>query len=91
MSLLAAYQLRGKLKTEWPSEWDRLYFYKMGRAAADNRSRGKSSSNTQRGNAARRKSHSGGTKVIQALDCQSKPFSWGSKGAILFCEREWPL
>ena len=63
----------------------------MGRAAADNRSRGKSSSNTQRGNAARRKSHSGGTKVIQALDCQSKPFSWGSKGAILFCEREWPL
>ena len=22
MSLLAAYQLRGKLKTKWPSEWD---------------------------------------------------------------------
>ena len=62
----------------------------MGRAAADNRSRGKSYSNTQRGNAARRQSHSGGTKVIQALDCQSRPFSWGCKGDILFREREYP-
>ena len=63
----------------------------MGRAAADNRSRGKSSSNTQRGNAARRKSHSGGTKVIQALDCQSKPFSWGSKGAFSFAKENGPF
>ena len=39
----------------------------------------------------RRHFHSGGTKVIRARDCQSKPFSWGSKGAILFCERESPL
>ena len=35
--------------------------------------------------------HSGGIKVVQNRGCQSKPFSWGSKGAILFCEREWPL
>ena len=25
------------------------------------------------------------------LLAMSKPFSWGSKGDILFCEREWPL
>ena len=39
----------------------------------------------------RRHFHSGGTKVIRARDCQSKPFSWGFKGGILFCERESPL
>ena len=33
-------------------------------------------------------------QAAQLFKCQSanaKPFSWGSKGAILFCEREWPL
>ena len=30
-------------------------------------------------------------KPLRARDCQSKPFSWGSKGAILFHKREWPL
>ena len=62
------------------------------RAAADNRSRPNriaepmavSVSNT----AACRHSHSGGAKVIQARDCQSKPFSWGSKGDILFPRKE---
>ena len=39
----------------------------------------------------RRHFHSGGTKVIRARGCQSKPFSWGSKGAIFFREREWPF
>ena len=69
----------------------RLHQNKMSRAAADDRSRGKSYSNAKRGFAARRQLHSGGIKVVQARDCQAKPFSWGSKGAILFCEREWPL
>ena len=43
----------------------RLHFYETGRAAADNRSRDKSYSNTNRGSAARRHFHSGGIKVIQ--------------------------
>ena len=68
-----------------------LHLRSDSRAAADDRSRGKSYSSSKRGNAARRQSPSGGTKAIRAGDCQSKSFSWGSKGAILFCEREWPL
>ena len=69
----------------------RLHQNKMSRAAADDRSSGKSYSNIQRGNAAHRHSHSGGAKVIRARDCQSKTFLLGDlKGAILFCEREWP-
>ena len=55
----------------------RLHQNKMSRAAADDRSRGKSYSNSKRGNAARRHSHPGGIKVIRIRDCQSKPFSWG--------------
>ena len=69
----------------------RLHQNKMSRAAADSRSRGKSYSSSKRGNAARRQSPSGGTKAVQARDCQSNPFLLGDlKGAILFCEREWP-
>ena len=36
----------------------------------------------------RRHFHSGGMKVVRAPDCQSKPFSWGSKGDILFPWKE---
>ena len=40
MSLLAAYQLRGKLKTEWPSEWDMAERrYELGDAAVRFRGR----------------------------------------------------
>ena len=40
MSLLAAYQLRGKLKTEWPSEWDMTERrYELGDAAVKLRGR----------------------------------------------------
>ena len=30
-------------------------------------------------------------KSFEPETANQKPFSWGSKGAILFCEREWPL
>ena len=30
-------------------------------------------------------------KSFEPEAANQKPFSWGSKGAILFCEREWPL
>ena len=61
----------------------------MSRAAADDRSRGKSYSNAKRGSAARRHSHSGGIGVIQVRDCQSNPFLLGGvRGAILFPRKE---
>ena len=30
-------------------------------------------------------------QLFKLFACNGKSFSWGSKGAILFCEREWPL
>ena len=30
-------------------------------------------------------------QLFKRQSANAKPFSWGSKGAILFCEREWPL
>ena len=30
-------------------------------------------------------------KSFEPETANQKPFSWGFKGAILFCEREWPL
>ena len=63
-----------------------------GCATADNRSSGKSYSNTNRGNAARRHSHSGGISVIQASDCQSKAFLLGvQRGHSLLQNRMAPL
>ena len=38
----------------------------------------------------RRYYHSAGTVLLQDRDCQCEPFSWGSKGDILFREREYP-
>ena len=36
--------------------------------------------------------HSGRQESLRKPETANhKPFSWGSKGAILFCEREWPL
>jgi hypothetical protein len=29
-------------------------------------------------------------KWFKPKTANQKPFSWGFKGAILFCEREWP-
>ena len=29
-------------------------------------------------------------QFFELLACNVRPFSWGFKGAILFCEREWP-
>ena len=64
-----------------------LHFYKMGRAAAESRSRSNRIATLNAAMPRTRHFHSGGTKVIRARDCQSKPFSGGSKGGILFCER----
>ena len=38
----------------------------------------------------RRHFHSAGAALLQAPSCRCEPFSWGSKGDILFREREYP-
>ena len=69
----------------------RLYSYKIGRAAADNRSRGKSYRSSKRGNAARRKCNRQALQLFELLACNVKTFLLGDlKGDILFCEREYP-
>ena len=56
---------------------------------SENRSRPNRIEELNAATAARRHSHSGGIEVIQAQDCQSRsPFSWGSKGDILFPRKE---
>ena len=63
----------------------------MGRAAADNRSRGKSYSNSKRGNAAHRQCNRQALQLFELLACNVKTFLLGDlKGDILFCEREYP-
>ena len=67
------------------------HFYKMGRASADNR---RESNRIATPNAA--KPRAGipipeGKRSFKPETANQKPFSWGSKGAILFCERERPL
>nr|DAX88169.1 MAG TPA: hypothetical protein [Caudoviricetes sp.] len=63
-----------------------MHFYKISRAAADDRSRP-----SRLAPSPGRHFHSGGIKAIRARGYQREIFSWGFKGAILFCEREWPL
>ena len=60
-------------------------------ATADNRSRGKSYSNTQRGSARYGQCNRQALQPLRAARLQWKPFSWGFKGVILFCKRMAPL
>ena len=63
----------------------------MGRAAADNRSRGKSYSNTQRGNAARREVQSASAAALRAARLQCEFSLGGCKGGVSLFEKEIPL
>ena len=76
----------------------RLHQNKMSRAAADDRSRGKSYSSSKRGFAARREVQSASIAPLRAARLQwrgqgaeSLAFSWGCKGDILSRERISPL
>ena len=67
-----------------------MYFYKISRAAADNRSRGKSYSNTQRGSAARRKCNRQALQLFELLACNGN-FLWeGVREGYLFFEKRYP-
>ena len=70
------------------------HFYKMGRAAADNRSRGKSYSKPQRGFAARRKCNRQALQLFELPACNAnaflldgrRPFSFsGKKMGVASC------
>ena len=68
-----------------------LHFYKISRAAADDMS---TSSRIAPPNAATPRAGiliPEAQKSFEPETANQKPFSWDSKGAILFCEREWPL
>ncbi len=59
---------------------------------SENRSRANRIATPKRGNAARRYFHSGGIKVIQARDCQSKRLSLGvPKGIFSFAKENIPF
>ena len=68
-----------------------MHSYKMSRAAADDRSSGKSYSNIQRGNAARRQRNRQAPHLFKLLACNENPFLLGVKGGYsLSEEREYP-
>ena len=67
------------------------HFYKMGRAAADNRSRGKSYSNANAATPRYGQCNRQALQLFELLACNGKTFLLGDqKGDILFCEREYP-
>ena len=69
-----------------------LHFYKMGRAAADNRSKSNRIASAKRGICrAHGQCNRQASQLFELLACNGKTFLLGDqKGAILFCEREWP-
>ena len=63
----------------------------MGRAAADNRSRGKSYSNANAATPRYGQCNRQALQLFELLACNVKTFLLGDlKGDILFCEREYP-
>ncbi|OLA27886.1 MAG: hypothetical protein BHW32_00770 [Firmicutes bacterium CAG:129_59_24] len=67
------------------------HFYKMGRAAAGSRSRGKSSCSANAATPRYGQCNRQALQLFELLACNGKTFLLGDqKGAILFCEREWP-
>ena len=67
-----------------------LHFYKMGRAAADSRSRSNRIATLMRQRRARGTFTSETSELFKPETANPRPFSGGSKGGILFCERESP-
>ena len=67
------------------------HFYKMGRAAADDRSRGKSYSSAQRGFAARREVQSASAAALRAARLQCEFSLGGCKGGVSLFKKEMSL
>ena len=67
------------------------HFYKMGRAAAGSRSRGKSSCSANAATPRYGQCNRQALQLFELLACNVKTFLLGDlKGDILFCEREYP-
>ena len=67
------------------------HFYKMGRAAAGSRSRGKSYSRAKCGSAARKRCNRQALQLFELLACNGSLSLGGSKGPFSFAKENGPL